>query len=71
MEDTPYPPFPFLKVIRILHRLVIRILNQPRVTAERICHNDRLFPLFLHTITSRFTVTTGTKNMIAFFRQSC
>ena len=57
------------KVIRILHRLVIGIFNQPRIAAEGIRCDDRLFPFLLHKITSRFTVTAGYKNMIAFFLQ--
>ena len=60
----------YSQIIGVLHRLVMGILYQSRVAAEWICHDDRFFPFLLHTITSGFTVTTGSKNMIAFFRQT-
>ena len=69
MQDTPYPAFSFLKIVRILHRLVIGIFHKACVASKRICHNDRLFFLLFHMITSRITLSGRQKMMIAFFLQ--
>lgn len=83
LSNPPAKPGEFLQVIGILNRLLIRILNQPRIAAERIGAANALHSghagnkkmgrnfvmLIRHVITSRITFPQKQEKMIAFSRK--